>query len=284
MVGTAVVLCLIFILLPFALSAGLSFTSQRLVSNPNLPTRLIGLDNYTNLISSPEFLQAFFNTALFAVLIVPLQCGLALGAALLINGALPARNAFRSIFFLPTVIAMVVVSVIWTNLYQTEGFFNAVVRSVSFGSVAGFDWLHDVRLAMGSILALSMWQGFGFQMVIYLAGLQQISPDLYEAARVDGARRWDEFRHVTMPGLRNTHIFVGITTTIFAFKLFTQVDLMTHGGPLGVTQTVVRFIYETGFIKGRVGLAAAASVTMFVIILMISSLQRIFLQEDREIR
>ncbi len=277
------VLIVVFIIAPFLLSLVLSFTNQRLVPNPNLPTASVGVANYVRLLGSGEFWQAFRNTFTFALLTVPLQSALALGAAMLVNSRLPARNVFRGIFFLPTVLTMVVVVVIWSNLYQINGFFNAVVRTMTFGAHPGFDWLANPYLAMPSIVLVSMWQGFGFQMVIYLAGLQSINPELYEAARVDGATRWQEFWAVTMPGLRNTHIFVLVTTTILALKLFAQVDLLTKGGPLGSTQTVVRLIYETGFRKGQVGMAAALSVIFFLVVLAISVGQRVFLKEDREV-
>ncbi|WP_245293230.1 carbohydrate ABC transporter permease [Mongoliimonas terrestris] len=276
-------LIFVFIIAPFLLSLGLSFTNQRLVPNPNLPTSFQGFSNYLRLFGNAEFWQSFRNTFTFALLVVPLQSALALGAAMLVNSRLPARNVFRGIFFLPTVLTMVVVVVIWSNLFQINGFFNAVIQAVTFGAHPGFDWLANPALAMPSIVLVSVWQGFGFQMVIYLAGLQGINPELYEAARVDGASRWQEFWAVTMPGLRNTHIFVVVTTTILALKLFAQVDLLTKGGPLGSTQTVVRLIYETGFRKGQVGVAAALSVVFFLVVLAISVGQRVFLKEDREV-
>jgi multiple sugar transport system permease protein len=130
---------------------------------------------------------------------------------------------------------------------------------------------------------MSAWQGFPFQMVVYLAGLQSINHDLYEAARLDGANRWNEFRHITMPGLLNTHILVVMTTTILAFKLFTQVELLTKGGPSGVTDTLVRFIYLTGFRQGKVGIAAAAAVIFFLIVLAISLVQRRLVKEERAV-
>ena len=136
---------------------------------------------------------------------------------------------------------------------------------------------------MPSIVLMSAWQGFPFQMVVYLAGLQSINHDLYEAARLDGANRFNEFWHITMPGLLNTHILVVMTTTILAFKLFTQVELLTKGGPSGVTDTLVRFIYLTGFRQGKVGIAAAAAVIFFLIVLGISLVQRRLVKEERAV-
>jgi len=280
----ALLLIACFIILPFVLAVALSFTDQRLVPNLNAPTGFVGLRNYLRLLGQPEFLQAFGNTFLFALIVTPLQSAMGLGAAILINSRLPARNVFRGIFFLPTVITMVVVSVIWFALYRIDGVFNQLLSLLTAGAAGPVDWLHQPWLALPAIILLSAWQGFPFQMVVYLAGLQQINPELYEAARVDGAKPWDEFWGVTMPGLRNTHIFVLVTTTILAFKLFTQVNMMTQGGPNGATQTVVRYIYEQGFSRGSVGIGAAASVIFFLVVLAISIAQRFVFRSDEEVR
>jgi multiple sugar transport system permease protein len=271
----------LFIVVPFLMSVVLSFTDQRLVPNPNVPTEFIGFRNYLRLAEAGDFLNAFWRTLTFAVLVVPLQCGMGLGAALLINSKLPMRNLFRGIYFLPTVISMVVVSCIWSSLYQREGFFNYALQGLSGGALGPVDWLQNPATAMISLVVLSAWQGFPFQMVVYLAGLQGISKDLYEAAQIEGATRRQEFWNVTMPGLRNTHILVVMTTTIFAFKLFTQVQLLTQGGPLDVTNTMVRVMYKQGFTQGKVGVGAAAAVVFFLIVLLISYLQRRLVKEER---
>ncbi len=278
----ALILILIFIVAPFILAVVLSFTDQRLVPNPRLATRFVGFLNYERILGDKNFLQAFWNTAVFAVIVTPVQSGLALGMAMLVNARLPARNVFRGIYFLPTVMPMVVVSIAWASLYRLDGFFNRIMTAVTFGHIQPVDWLQNDKTAMLAIIALSAWQGFGFQMVIYLAGLQNINSELYEAARVEGASRWGEFWHVTMPGLRNTHIFIIVTTTIAAFKLFTQVQMLTQGGPRGATNTVTRYLYEIGFSRGRVGQAAAVAVVFFLVVLLISLAQRIFMKEERE--
>ncbi len=282
--GPAVVLGAIFIVAPFALAIALSFSDQRLVPNPNLPTRLIGATNYIRLFGDPNFRQAFLNTLLFTALVVPFQTAIALALAMLINSKLPARNVFRGIFFLPTVITMVVVCVVWFSMLKIDGFFNLVLHTVTFGLVGPIDWLRNPYTAMPAIVVLSAWQGFGFQMVIYLAGLQSISPQLYEAAQVDGATRWQQFWNVTMPSLRNTHIFVVVTTTILAFKMFTQVNILTQGGPQGATSTLVHFLYEVGFRRGRVGFASATAVVFFVVVLLITLLQRGLFRTEEETR
>jgi multiple sugar transport system permease protein len=274
----------LFIVLPFLMSVVLSFTDQRLVPNANVPTKLIGFRNYLRLAESGEFLNAFWRTLTFAVLVVPLQCIFGLGAALLINSKLPMRNVFRGIYFLPTVISMVVVACIWSSLYQREGFFNYALQGLSLGAAAPVDWLQNPWTAMPALVLLSAWQGFPFQMIVYLAGLQGISKDLYEAAQIEGSTRWQEFWNVTNPGLRNTHILVVMTTTIFAFKLFTQVQLLTQGGPASVTDTLVRVMYMQGFRQGKVGVGAAAAVIFFLLVLVISIVQRRLVKEERAIQ
>jgi multiple sugar transport system permease protein len=283
MLAPAIGLVTLFIVVPFLMSVYFSFTDQRLLANPNVPTDFIGMRNYVRLFEDGAFQNAFWRTATFAVMVVPLQCAMGLGAALLINSKLPMRNAFRTIYFLPTVISMVVVSFIWSSLYQTEGFFNSAVQVLSFGTAPTIDWLNNEYLAMPALVLLSAWQGFPFQMIIYLAGLQSINKETYEAAEIEGATRFQEFWHVTMPGLRNTHILVMMTTVIFAFKLFTQVQLLTQGGPLDVTNTLVRLIFIEGFRKGQVGIGAAASVMFFIIVLAISYIQRRLIKEERAI-
>ena len=282
LMAPGVLLAGLFIIVPFVLAFYLSFTDQRLVPNLNIPTSYVGWRNYARLFGRDEFWNALGNTTLFVAVIVPLQAGLALGAAMLLNSRLPARNLFRGIYFLPTVITMVVVSVIWSVLFSIDGFFNQLLEALSFGALGPVDWLRTEATALPAIILLSAWQGFPFQMVIYLAGLQAINPELYEAAEVEGSNRWQVFRHVTFPSLRNTHVFVVVATTILGFKLFTQVNLLTQGGPRGSTETLVMMIYETGFRTGRVGLGAALSVLFFAIVLAISLIQRRLIKSEGE--
>jgi multiple sugar transport system permease protein len=182
------------------------------------------------------------------------------------------------------VITMVVFSFIWIALYSMDGFFNLLLKTLTFGLVDPIGWLQTPATAMPAIILMSAWQGFGFQMVIYLAGLQSINPELYEAAKVDGATAWQRFTQVTMPSLRNTHVFVLVTTTIAAFKLFTQVNLMTKGGPNGATRTTIQYIYESSFQKGQIGIGAAASVVFFVVVLAIAIAQRFIVKSEEEVR
>jgi multiple sugar transport system permease protein len=279
----ALILTTVFLVLPFALTVAFSFTDQRLVPNPNIATEWVGWRNYLRIFADDDFLKTLSNTAYFTVLAVPLQAMLGLAVAMLIHSKLRGHSIFRGIYFLPNVISMVVVSVIWFSMFQMNGVFNSALSTLSFGYLSPVDWLANPTTAMPAIVLMSVWQGFPFQMVVYLAGLQSINPDLYEAAQLDGANRWNEFWHITFPSLLNTHILVVMTTTILAFKLFTQVELLTQGGPSGVTDTLVRFIYLTGFRQGKVGIAAAAAVVFFLIVFAISLVQRRIVREERAV-
>lgn len=275
----ATLLLLGFFILPFVMAGYLSLTNQQLIPRP-IPTLFVGLDNYTRVLSDPEFWQAFRNTFYFAAMVVPLQCAISLGAAILLNSDLPARSFFRSIAFLPIVTPITVIVVIWAALFQIpDGFLNNVIHF--FGYQGNYiDWLGNSAWAMPSIVLLSAWASFPFQMLIYLAGLQDIPSERYEAARIDGANAWAQFRHVTFPGLRNTNIFVLITTSIQAFKLFTQVDILTKGGPLGATNTMVRYMVQEGFVSQRIGYASAVAIVFFVIVAVFAVMQRVLLPNE----
>ncbi|MBA7530264.1 Lactose transport system permease protein LacF [subsurface metagenome] len=275
---------LLFLVTPFIIAFVISFTDQRLIPNPNLPTQFIALRNFLRLFNSPSFHQALLNTFVFAVVVVPLQTFLALLLAVLVNQKLRFINLFRTIYFSPVVTTMVVVSIIWYFLYNPgEGLINQMISFISFGKLGPYNWLNDTALALPAIMILSVWQGVGFQMVIYLAGLQGIPDELYEAGRVDGANTWQQFWQITVPQLRNTTIFVIISTTILAFKLFTQVWVMTKGGPQGATKTIIVLLYEEGFKMLRVGYASAIGVLFFLIVLAVSLIQRIYLKEERAV-
>ncbi len=283
--GPAVLLLSTFLILPFLMAFALSFTDQRLIPNPNLPTEFIGLRNYQRMLEDDTLRRALFNNFLFALVVVPVQSGLALGLALLVNQRLRGVNFFRTVYFMPVVTIMAVDAVIWYLLFLPQGgLINEFLRVVSFGNLGGFDFLSDKRLAFPSIMLISVWQGAGFQMLIFLAGLQGINRELYEAAAIDGAGPWRQFFSVTVPQLRNTTIFVLVTTTIYAFQLFTQVYILPlRGGPEDSTTTMmVRLVIE-GFSNQRVGFASAISVVFFFIVLGISLVQRLLVREERQI-
>lgn len=274
----------IFLITPFIVAFVISFTDQRLISNPNLPTQFVVFRNFLRLFNSSSFQQALWNNILFVMVVVPLQTFLALLLAVLVNQKLRFINLFRTIYFSPVVTTMVVVAIVWYFLYNPgEGLINQFISFISFGKLGPYNWLNDTSLVLPAIMILSIWQGVGFQMVIYLAGLQSIPYELYEAGRVDGANSWQQFWYITIPQLRNTTIFVVISTTILAFKLFTQVWVMTRGGPQGASKTIIVLLYEEGFTMLRVGYASAIGVLFFLIVLCVSIFQRVYLKEERAV-
>jgi multiple sugar transport system permease protein len=271
----------LFIVVPFLLALYFSFTNERLISP--LPTRFVGVDNYAGVLSDPTFWRAFGNNVIFVLIVVPLQTAFALTLAILVNGQLRGRVVFRTIFFLPVVTVMAAAAVVWTLLYNPNGLINAVMEVVTFGQFAP-DWLNDTTWALPAIIIVSIWQGVGFQMIILLAALQDVPDQLYEAAEVDGASRWQQFRNVTLPGIRNGLIFVVTVTTILAFRLFDQVWIMpqTPGGPLNATRTMMLEMVETGFSRQQIGRGSAIAVVFFLIVLLITIVQRRFIREEGE--
>lgn len=282
----AIILLLIFLVLPFFMAFGLAFTDQRLVPNPRLPTRLVGMRNFARLVNDADFRQAILNNFYFVIVVVPIQTALALLLAIFVNQKIRFVNVFRTIYFSPVVVTMVVVSIIWKFMYNPgEGMINAFIHWISFGALGPYSWLDNPRLALPAIMVLSIWQGVGLQMIIYLAGLQEIPSSLYEAANIDGASKVQQFFYVTLPQLRNTTLFVVMTTTILAFQLFTQVYTMqgVAGHPQGTTRTMILYTFAKGFRQGKIGYASAITVIFFLIVLAASMIQRIFLREERQV-
>ena len=274
----AAVLMITFLIIPIGLTFILAFTNARLVSPQ--PATFVGLDNFVRLFDNDTFWKSLRNTIIFAAVIVPFQSALALGLALLVNVKMRGVNFFRTVFFLPVVTSIVVVSMLWLFLYQPNGLINAVLAK--FG-IAGPDWLGNPDTALIAIILMSAWQAMGFHMVIWLSGLQTIPGELYEAADLDGASTFQQFQHVTWPGLRQTRTFILITITIAAFALFSQVNIMTQGGPLDATSTLVFQAVRTGFQQQQTGYASAISLVFFAIVLAVSLVQR-FLTRDKDAR
>jgi len=225
--------------------------------------------------SDVVFMKALTNTLTFVIVVAPVQAGLALLLALLINQRLRAINVFRTIYFMPVVVSIVVVSLLWRFIYAgNDGLLNNLLSTFTFGAWQPVDWLGNPGTALGAIMAMSIWQAVGFHMVIWLSGLQTISPTLYEAARIEGASGWQTFRYVTWPGLRNTAVLILIVITMQAFALFAQINVMTSGGPLDSTQTLVFQAVERGYGKQDISGGATISVILFVLVLSISLIQR----------
>lgn len=279
MLMPALVLLALFVFVPFLLSIQFSFTNERLMPRP-IPVRWLGLRNYERVLNDPEFWRAVRNTLYFGVVVIPAQLAISLAAALLLNSKIRGLAVFRSIAILPLLMPMTVVGTIWAALYRTpDGLLNSAYQWL-FNTLSYIDWLGDPGVAMLSIIVLSIWASFPFQMLIYLAGLQEIPKDRYEAAEIDGFGAWDVFRHVTFPGLRNTNVFVVIITTIGALSLFTQVNMLTGGGPNNATLTIIQYMFRNGFAEQKVGVAAAVGIIFFVTVASLSVAQRILIKNE----
>ena len=271
---------IVFVAVPFVYAVVLSVYNVRLGSP--LPPRFFGIEQYRRIFTDPDmsgpFLRALLNNLTFAVVVVPLQTGLALALAILLNRKLKAIGVFRSLFFLPVVFPMALVAVIWRLILARsgDGLLNSALHAVSFGNWGAFDWLGDGLTAMASIIVLSVWQGVGFQMVILLAGLQQIPGELYEAAQLDRASRWQQFRNVTLPGIRGTLTFVALLTSVLSFRVFDQVYVLVHGGGLdeNATRTVMYQAVTTAFDQNNIGQASAITVVFFLIVVVLTLIQR----------
>jgi multiple sugar transport system permease protein len=283
MAGPALLGLTAFIAVPFLLATGLSFTNLRLGSP--LPVQWVGLQQYGRVLADAAFQRALLNNAVFAGVVVPLQTGLALLLALVLNREIRGRAIFRTLFFMPVVFPMALVAVIWELIYAPgpNGLANGFLGFVTMGAWEPQNILGDAYLALPAIIVLSIWQGVGFQMIILLAGLQSIPEMLYDAARVDGANRWGRFAHVTLPQLRNPLIFTALVTSILALRVFDQVQIMTQGGPNDATTTVMFQTVRTVFERQQVGQASAMTVIFFVIVLVITWVQRTLVKEEREI-
>ncbi len=241
----ALVGLLAFVALPFGTAIVLSLYNVQV--NQVRPPTFVGLNQYVRLFTDPviseAFLRSLLNNVVFAVVVIPLQTGLALALAVLLNRKLRGVRFFRSLFFMPVVFPMALVTVIWRLILDrsSDGLLNASLNFATGGALPAHDWLGSSSTALGSVILLSIWQGVGFQMVIILAGLQEIPEELYEAARIDRANAWQQFLHITVPGVRNTLIFVIMLTTILAFRVYDQVYILirTAGANEEATQTLL---------------------------------------------
>ena len=272
-IAPAIVLIGVFFFLPVAASLLLSITDFDLysVANP-ANVRMVGARNYVDLMHNPTFWLALKNTFYFALVGGPLTVATSLGAALLLNAKVVRfKTFFRTVYFLPFVTTLVAVAIVWRYLYHPQyGFLNYALGAVGIHPI---DWLGDPRWAMPAIILLAVWKNFGYNMLIFIAGLQAVPEDLYEAAALDGAGAVRQFWHVTLPNLAPTFLFVGVVTMIGYFQLFAEPYVMTTGGPLGATTSLVLFMYQEGFRWWRLGVAASIAFLLFIIILVWTALQ-----------
>jgi multiple sugar transport system permease protein len=232
------------------------------------------------LASDLVFMKALINTFLFVLFVAPLQGGLALCLALMINQKLRGINIFRTIYFMPVVVSMVVVALLWRFIYDGQnGLLNTLLSGLTIGLFQPVDWLGTTSTAFPALIAMCIWQAVGFFMVIWLSGLQTIPVSLYEAADIEGVTPWQKFRYVTWPGLRNTAVLVLIVITMQGFALYVPVAVMTEGGPIDSTQSVVFQAIERGYGKQDISGGSAISVVLFLIVLSISLTQRYLTRE-----
>lgn len=269
----ALLLITVFFFVPVFAALLLSFTDFDIYALGDLQKlRFIGLENYQRLLHSPLFWTAIGNTLYFVAVGGPLSVALSLSAALLVNSRLTRYPGFfRSSFFLPVVTTLVAVAVVWRYLYHPRyGLLNYLL---SFIGIQPVDWLGDPDWAMPAIILLAVWKNFGFNMIIFIAGLQNIPTSLYEAARLDGASAWAQFRHITLPLLGPTFLFVALMTMIGYCQVFAEPYVMTQGGPVNRTLSIVLLMYEEGFRWWNMGYASAAAFMLFALILGGSLLQ-----------
>ena len=268
MSSPALILLIAFLIIPIIYTVYYSFFTYQVVRPDNI--KFNAFNNYVKLFKDANFYVALKNTIYFTVIVVPVQCILALILALMVSSKKKGVAVFRTLYYSPQITSMVIIAVLWTILYNSNantGLINAFLKSIGLQPI---DFLNNPKTAMNSIIFMSAWQGAGYQMMIFIAGLNAIPGEQYEAASVDGADWFAKLIYVTLPGLVNTIKYVLMITLIQAMKLFTQPYIMTKGGPRNATKTLVFYIYEQGFQKGNFGYACSIATVFFIIVVTLS--------------
>lgn len=262
---------LLYTALPTVAALGFSLTDLRGTDLRHpLAVDFTGLDNFVRLFQDESFLRDIGNTVLFVAVGVPLTMGIGFGLALALNsGIRRLRGTFRTLFFAPVVTNVVAIALIWQYAFNADGTVNKVLGAVG---LAGPNWLDDPDLAMPVVILLGVWRNFGTAMVLFLAGLQSIGDDVYEAASLDGAGRWRQLRHITLPLLLPTTLMVSVLLTVFYLQVFDEPYLLTNGGPLGSTESVALYTYHQ-FGAGEFGMSSAASFVTLVMVALVSLVQ-----------
>ena len=276
----AIVVLVIFFFVPVIAGFALSVTDFDLYSIGDIHNlRFVALRNYAAVVRNDVFWTAFFNTLYFSVVGGPLTVAASLAGALLVNAKVARwKPIFRTIYFAPVVTTLVAVALVFRFLYHPR--FGVINRMLDAAGLPQVDWLGDPRFAMPAIILFAVWKNFGYNMIIFIAGLQNIPEELYEAARIDGAGEWRQFRHITLPMLGPTFLFVGVVTAIGHLQLFAEPYVMTRGGPVNKTLSAVMLMYQQGFKWWRMGYAAAIAFLLFLVIGAATVLQ-MRLQERR---
>ncbi|MFM9700358.1 carbohydrate ABC transporter permease [Streptomyces europaeiscabiei] len=265
------VVFLLYTAIPTVAALGFSLTDLRGADLRHpFAVDFTGLDNYLRLFQDQSFLRDILNTAVFVAVGVPLTMGIGFALALVLNsGIRRLRGVFRTVFFAPVVTNIVAVALIWQYAFNAGGTVNKVLGAVGF---AGPNWLDDPNLTMPVVILLGVWRNFGIAMVLFLAGLQAIPQDVYEAASLDGAGRWRQLRNITLPLLRPTTLMVSVLLTVFYLQVFDEPYLLTNGGPLGSTESVALYTYHQ-FGAGEFGTSSAASFVMLGLVMLVSAVQ-----------
>lgn len=270
-----VVLILVaFHVLPIFYSLAVSFYEWDLIGSPEF----IGTNNYKQLFHYPMFFKSIWNTIKYAVISVPLSIFLSMGIAILLNNPIKGIGVYRTIYFIPVITSINAVAIVWNFIYHPDfGLLNKILSWFSIDPVA---WLQDPDWALPAIIFMSVWKGLGHNIIIFLAGLQNIPKHLYEAARIDGASRWQQFKHITWPLLTPTTFFIFTMSTIGSFQVFSQVYMMTpRGGPLKSTMVVVYYLYRKAFEQFEFGYALAMAFVLFMVIFACTLFNKLYLEK-----
>jgi multiple sugar transport system permease protein len=272
----------VFLFVPVLAAFILSFTDFDIYALGNLSVaRFVGLRNYTRLFEDPLFWQVVKNTLYFLIVGGPLSIAVSLGTALLLNARIVRLKAlFRFVYFAPVVTTLVAVAVVWRFIYHPRfGLMNYLLSVVGINPI---DWLGDPSWAMPALILLAVWKNFGYNMIIFIAGLQNIPNSLYEAASIDGAGPWQQFREITLPMLAPTTLFITVMTMIGYFQLFAEPYVMTQGGPLNRTLSIVLLMYQEGFRWWNMGYSAAVAFILFLFILTGTLIQTLLQKRTSE--
>ncbi len=260
----------LFWVYPLGRSLYLSFTQYNTLSNS---TAWIGLENYRHMFSNPVFWTALENTLVFVVGTIPFTTIFAIAIAVMLNRNIAWKGFYRSAYFIPSVTAIVVLSLIFTNLYAHNGYLNSLLEFLGM-PYPHRGWLIEPTTALPAIMAMDVWIAVGYYVVLFLAALQAIPNELYEAAEIDGASAWQQFRDVTLPGIQPMLLFVIVINTIRSFQVFTEVYVMTRGGPINATTTLVYHVFDNAFERAdAMGYASAVAYFTFLLILAVSLVQ-----------
>lgn len=275
LVSPYLVYVLVFVVFPITFSIFLTFHEWNIIG----PMKPVGLANYVKLFQDHYFLKSLGNTLVFLLLHIPLQIGVALGLAVVLNEKLWFRAFFRSAFFMPVVVSGVVITIMWQQLYGYElGTINQLLQKIGIPKVG---WLIDRKWAMPAIAIMATWKNVGLYIILFLVGLQSVPRSLYEAASIEGASKWQQFRYITVPAINPTIFMVVVLSTIGGFSLFIEPYVLTGGGPLNSTLSTVLYMYKQGFFYYHMGYAATLGVVFAMLILFVVFLQRTFIEKNR---